>query len=212
MTRPRLSRLDELYPGYSIYFITCCAHERQSLLANALIHEAFQSYSKEAQRRHVLIGRYVIMPDHLHFFVDLPEEIGISIWIKSLKNSLSKTLRNSGHPSPHWQKGFFDHVIRSEDSYEAKWLYVRENPVRQGLVEKPELWAYQGELNIVPFSWAADEISETAATQNEAGGLGRPPAINLPRCSRTSVAGPRDNDRPSCGRWRRCASRSSCAS
>ncbi len=72
--------------------------------------------------------------------------------MKSLKNTLSKTLRENGHHAPHWQKGFFDHVVRSEDSYEGSWQYVRENPVRKGLVEKAEDWPYQGELNEVPFS------------------------------------------------------------
>jgi hypothetical protein len=36
--------------------------------------------------------------------------------------------------SPRWQKGFFDHILRSEDSYSEKWNYVRENPGRTGLV------------------------------------------------------------------------------
>ena len=36
--------------------------------------------------------------------------------------------------------GFFDHVIRSEESYEQKWVYVRDNPVRAGLVRSAEDW------------------------------------------------------------------------
>jgi hypothetical protein len=49
--------------------------------------------------------------------------------------------------SPHWEKDFFDHVMRSEESYEQKWLYVRENPVRAGLVKRWEDWSYQGEIH-----------------------------------------------------------------
>ena len=55
--------------------------------------------------------------------------------MKSLKNALSKTLRQSGTLPPHWQKGLFDHVLRSGESYDEKWDYVRENPVRAGLVQ-----------------------------------------------------------------------------
>jgi putative transposase len=149
--RQRLTRLDQLYPGYSIYFITCCAHQRQPLLATPALHNAFRSFADLARSRHVLVGRYVMMPDHLHFFVHLPDEIEISTWMKSLKNGLSKTLRDLRHPAPHWQKGYFDHVVRSESSYEEKWIYVRENPVRLGLVSKAETWPYQGEMNDVPF-------------------------------------------------------------
>lgn len=66
--------------------------------------------------------------------------------MKSLKNSLSKTLRGSDVPAPHWQKGFFDHVLRSEESYSEKWLYVAENPVRKQLSASPEAWPYHGEI------------------------------------------------------------------
>ena len=57
-----------------------------------------------------------------------------------------KTLKNATFPAPHWQKGFFDHVLRSEESYEQKWRYVRENPVRAGLVYKAEDWPYAGDV------------------------------------------------------------------
>ena len=52
-----------------------------------------------------------------------------------------------------WQPGFFDHVLRSNESYSQKWNYVRENPVRaglvksvEGLVKSVEDWPYQGEI------------------------------------------------------------------
>jgi putative transposase len=130
MHPPRLSRLDQIFPGFGIYFITFC---------------------KMAKERNAWVGRYVIMPDHLHFFVDCGDEVLLSGWMKSLKNSLSKTLRNLGHSAPHWQKGLFDHLVRSEPSYEQKWQYTRENPVRANLVFKAEDWPYQGEIEPLPF-------------------------------------------------------------
>ena len=45
-----------------------------------------------------------------------------------------------------WERGFFDHVIRNAESYAQKWDYVRQNPVRAGLVERAEDWPYQGEI------------------------------------------------------------------
>lgn len=49
--------------------------------------------------------------------------------------------------APYWQERFFDHVMRSRESYEQKWLYVRDNPVRAGLVGNWSDWPYQGEIN-----------------------------------------------------------------
>jgi hypothetical protein len=46
-------------------------------------------------------------------------------------------VRERGVAPPDWQKGFFDHVLRSQESAGEKWKYVRENPVRAGLVGIP---------------------------------------------------------------------------
>jgi len=92
------------------------------------------------------------MPDHIHLFVRFgPESISLSVWMKSLKNVISKVLTNATFDGPHWQKGFFDHVVRSERSYEEKWSYVRENPVRAGLVGSAEEWPYAGEITTLHF-------------------------------------------------------------
>lgn len=92
------------------------------------------------------------MPDHLHLFVTLAAaDASPSTWIKTLKNSLSKTWRASGISAPHWQKRFFDHILRSTDSYDEKWRYVAANPVRAGLVASPEAWPYQGTIHELRF-------------------------------------------------------------
>jgi putative transposase len=92
------------------------------------------------------------MPDHLHLFVGFDEQkTDVSRWIKSLKNVLSKTLRLRGIPPPPWQKGFFDHVLRSEESYEEKWRYVHENPLRAELVQHWNEWPYAGEIDDLRF-------------------------------------------------------------
>jgi REP element-mobilizing transposase RayT len=91
------------------------------------------------------------MPDHIHLFASFgPESRSVSVWMKSLKDVISKTLNSATLSGPHWLKGFFDHVIRSDESYEQKWLYVRENPVRAGLVRVVEDWPFAGEIvNVV---------------------------------------------------------------
>ena len=50
---------------------------------------------------------------------------------------------------PVWQREFFDHVLRSEESYAEKWRYVRDNPVRAGLVSRAEEWKLQGEIEVL---------------------------------------------------------------
>jgi putative transposase len=122
-------------------------------LDNADVHARLVEFGREGEERGAWLGAYVLMPDHLHAFVAVDEErIEISTWIKSLKNALSKTLRSQSILSPHWQKGFFDHVLRSGDSYSEKWNYVRDNPVRAGLVKNWTDWPFLGEIFDLEFS------------------------------------------------------------
>ena len=146
--RPRLTRLAWLFTDAPLFFVTACTHQRRQLLADGSVHETFREFARRATEHGVWVGRYVLMPDHLHLFVSsAPEAAGLSAWMKSLKNTLSKTLRQQRIPTPHWQKGFFDHVLRSEESYLEKWQYVALNPVRAGLVTKPDDWPFQGEIH-----------------------------------------------------------------
>jgi putative transposase len=87
------------------------------------------------------------MPDHIHLFVMMPREgIRLPDWVKGLKTILGHQLLANGHDKPHWQEGFFDHLLRSRESYSQKWEYVRQNPVRKDLVKTAEEWPYQGEI------------------------------------------------------------------
>ena len=94
------------------------------------------------------MGRYMIMPDHIHLFAAFnPLSPTLPSWMKALKGSLSEVLREKGGEGTHWQKDYFDHVLRSEESFRQKWEYVRQNPVRAGLVKRSEDWPYQGEIH-----------------------------------------------------------------
>ena len=120
---------------------------------NERVHKAFMEFAERASDREVFVGKYVLMPDHIHLFVAFsPDAPTVSTWVKSLKNSLSKTLREAGIPAPHWQKGFFDRVLRSEESYSEKWDYVAQNPIRAGLVNQSGGWPYCGEMHVLSIS------------------------------------------------------------
>ena len=93
-------------------------------------------------KKSVAMGRYVIMPDHIHFFVSGPLEFILANYVRMMKICLGKaTPRNKP-----WQEGFFDHLVRNSESYSQKWDYVRMNPVRAGLVANSDDWPYQGEI------------------------------------------------------------------
>jgi putative transposase len=146
LRKERLQRLDRIFAPSPIYFVTACSAGRRPLLANSAVSRAFRDFAESGEKHGAYVGAYVIMPDHIHLFVALDEAETLSAWMKSLKNFLSKTLRGQNVSAPHWQKGFFDHVLRSSESYSQKWEYVRENPVRAGLAMTWDEWPYGGEI------------------------------------------------------------------
>jgi putative transposase len=133
-----------------VYFVTFCTHHRRAILANSAVKDAFQEFAmRGGVKRNVAVGRYVIMPDHIHLFVCGPDDFVLGRWVGSLKQTLAKAMRHKLPDNPIWQRGLFDHVLRNDESYGQKWNYVRDNPVRAGFVTKPEDWPYSGEIVII---------------------------------------------------------------
>ena len=139
---PRLELVFQKYDP-SLYFITFNTCHRRKLLATDRVHKKFIAFSKAGLPRGIAVGRYVIMPDHVHLFVSGTIDFSLVQWVRVLKRNLSTAIPAT---RPHWQKGFFDHLIRHSESYAQKWDYVRQNPMRAGLVRHLDDWPWQGEI------------------------------------------------------------------
>jgi putative transposase len=140
---PRLSRIFDQTP---LYFVTFNTWQREHLLANDAVHAGFCTYADKNTARGFAVGRYVIMPDHIHLFVRVGVEQRLDQYVRLMKQVLSKEIRLNSGFEKIWQPGFFDHVMRSSESYAEKWNYVRMNPVHAGLVEDTGTWKFQGEI------------------------------------------------------------------
>ena len=144
--------MDRIFQSKSapVWFVTFCTHERQRWLSTAVVHEAFQKFARCAEAVfNIAVGRYVIMPDHVHLFVCGPPDFKLSRWVGALKQALARGAHKSKKDAQPWQEGFFDHLLRSDESMSQKWDYIRENPVRAGLVDHADAWPYQGEVVLI---------------------------------------------------------------
>jgi REP element-mobilizing transposase RayT len=128
------------------FFITLNTYQRRPILANPSLLRVWLQFAQSATDRGVAVGRYVLMPDHVHLFAWFAPEMDMAQWVGTMKRVLGKELQRQGTDGPYWQEGFFDHLMRSDESYGEKWEYVRQNPVRKGLCDTPEDWPYQGEV------------------------------------------------------------------
>ncbi len=123
-------------------FDTICTKEKMSWLANARVHEQLVDVWSHADLW--LVGRYVIMPNHIHLFAWATEYfVEYENWVRYWKSQFSKLHRVTEHL---WQPDHWDRRVRSKLVYEEKWSYVRQNPVRANLVADENGWPYQGEV------------------------------------------------------------------
>ena len=136
MIKGRPPRLEQIFQTYDppLYFVTICTIHRQKIGDLGTAHRAFERYVRRARDEFgVAVGRYVMMPDHLHLFVRGSADFNLAHWVNGLKRAISVAL-GATKKRPLWQPGFFDHILRNDESYSQKWVYVRENPVRSELV------------------------------------------------------------------------------
>ena len=122
----------------SVFFVTiCCACRDENQLglpavADALFEAVRFRQDKVAWYVHLL----VLMPDHLHMLVSFPPDKEMKKIIANFKEITAK------ETDVQWQGDFFDHRLRTDESYEEKAFYVRMNPVRKGLASSLEVWPY----------------------------------------------------------------------
>jgi REP element-mobilizing transposase RayT len=102
----------------------------------------------------------VIMPDHVHLLLTPLREgsgwpfplVGILQCLKSATaHRINKFLHHTG---PVWEEESFDHVLRSDESLKEKCEYIRQNPVKAGLVRRPEDY---------PWLWVNPEFARASS-------------------------------------------------
>jgi putative transposase len=110
---------------------------------NAFIAELKALRSKYRLR---LLG-YVLMPDHVHLVLDLPDHLRLGRIIGELKSLSARRYFSTigsqrGHQNVLWQKRCYDHNCRTPESVVKKVNYCHNNPVRRGMVSEPGDWLW----------------------------------------------------------------------
>jgi REP-associated tyrosine transposase len=111
---------------------------RKKGLANQAAFAAFESAIARLANWNVLAA--VLMPDHVHLLI-APDDREAAVGNAS--GAIKRWMRQTLAAEWQWQPGSFDRLLRSDESTEEKWQYIRENPVRACLVENWQDWPYR---------------------------------------------------------------------
>ena len=122
----------------AIYFISVCCQQRGS---NQLCNENTSKILFDTARIYHESGRWnlsllLLMPDHLHGLIGVDGRDWLSQLLRDYKRITAKLAEI------HWQRNFFDHRLRHDESLAEKFAYICQNPVRAGLVQDEQDWPY----------------------------------------------------------------------
>jgi REP element-mobilizing transposase RayT len=121
------------------YFITVNCEERgtNQLATHAVAEPLLETVRFRNERSLWFAHVFLVMPDHVHGLFSFPPSLNtlqetISLWKRWTARQLGIV----------WQRDFFEHRLRSDESRREKADYILANPVRKGLVKEPRDWPW----------------------------------------------------------------------
>ncbi len=121
------------------HYLTWSCYHRQPFLRSPEARDLFEC-SLEAMRLRYsfVVAGYVIMPEHVHLLVNEPRLALLSKAIQALKLSVAV----QSQEKPFWQARYYDFNVHTPEKRDEKLHYMHWNPVRRGLVDRPEDWPW----------------------------------------------------------------------
>jgi putative transposase len=129
------------------HFVTFSCYRRLRLLDTPAMRDLIVATLEQTRRRFSFrVYGFVVMPEHVHLLVSEPERALLANAIQSLKIASAKrstrACKYEEKSAPLWYKRYYDRNIRSHSDFVEKLRYIHRNPVKRGLVEKPEDWLW----------------------------------------------------------------------
>ena len=137
--------------GATYFFTVNLANRNSTLLIDNI--GALRECIRRVKNKHPFkIDAMVVMPEHLHAMITLPENDNnyAKRW-SLIKSGFSRQLPKIESISPSraskgergiWQRRYWEHCIRDDKDYEAHVNYIHYNPVKHGYVQHAVDWPY----------------------------------------------------------------------
>jgi len=128
--------------GYSVYFITASTFQRTPLFHKEPMAKLFvEVLFHYRDHKNYLLHEFVLMPDHFHVLIS--PTLSLERSLQLIKGGFSYRARKElGFAREIWEKSFYDRRVRGAEDYYNFKQYIRQNPVRQGLVASFADYAY----------------------------------------------------------------------
>jgi putative transposase len=128
--------------GSSCYFITASTFQKRNILQSDRMARLFVDVLLHyRQQEKYLLHEFVVMPDHFHLLITPVQALERSM--QFIKGGFSFRARKELHFEHEiWQPSYYDRRVRDLEEYFSFREYIRHNPVKRGLGQAPEQYAY----------------------------------------------------------------------
>jgi len=128
---------------HAFYHITGRGNERKKVFYTKTDYDRFKQYLQEAQVRFgFILHAYVLMGNHYHLIGETPRA-NLSVIMHSINGAYTTYFNKKRKRSGHLFQGRYKAILIDHDSYLLELSrYIHLNPVKAGMVEKPEDYAF----------------------------------------------------------------------
>jgi putative transposase len=139
-----MSKLDHRTALGSSYFVTTrCAQGRNGFQIPEVAQILIAAILHYRDAKAYFLHEFVVMPSHLHLLLTPGPTTSLEKAVQLIKGGSSFQIsRQRGHEMEIWQQGFHDWTVRDLGDWQTKAEYIRMNPVRAQLADKPEDWLF----------------------------------------------------------------------
>ena len=153
------------------YFITASAYMHQNLFqrtetADLLLVTLFRYRDADE----FLVHEFVVMPNHIHLLLSVDDDHAIGRAVQMIKGGFSFAMGKAGLKlKAAWQPSYYEHRVRDAEEYGRMRAYIRDNPVRRGLVRTAGEYPYSSART----AWHLDEVPERLKPEDQEAALTR---------------------------------------
>ncbi len=133
----------DIYRRGHIFFLTITTHARWTWFEKFpdLAETAVNTLVTTCRQRHSSLYAWCVMPNHVHILVCDDDIVAL---VRLFKGRMTPSARALLPSRTLWQRSFFDHALRREESLLDVAGYIFENPVRSDLVDGPNEYPFTG--------------------------------------------------------------------
>jgi putative transposase len=134
--------LKRFHESRQLHFLTFSCYKRQPNFESIASRIVFESALERVRQKFGLcVYGYVVMPEHVHLLINEPERGTLAQAMQSLKQGVARRLALRATDS-FWQARYYDFNLWSERKSTETLRYIHRNPVKRGLVKRPEDWTW----------------------------------------------------------------------